>query len=253
MSDAERPPGAQAAREGEEVGPQIGPQIRIQERARLLWRYGRPFGAGEVLMREGTPAHETFLVHEGRVRLLRHVAMTDRSVAVLGAGDLFGEGALLEGATYGSTAVALSDGALLALDRATFRSLLGRDPEVAIRVVEQLARRLRDAEDKIEIMMLRGVQSKVAGTLLKLVSSGAEAPDLEAGTSRATVNISPVELSMRVGLDVDVVKRTMQRLRDRRYLSIVGERVEIADLEALRRLYALLGTKDELAGRSADT
>ncbi len=158
MSDVERAPRAQTAAE------QLGPE----ERASLFARYGRRFSAGETLLREGTPALETLLVHEGRVRLLRRVAMTDRSLAVLRAGDLFGEGALLEGATYGSTAVALSDGALLALDRPTFRSLLGRHPEVAIRVVEQLVRRLRDAEDKIEIMMLRGVQSMVTGTHHKL-------------------------------------------------------------------------------------
>ena len=60
--------------------------------------------------------------------------------------------------------------------------------------------------------------------------------------------VSPVDLSSRVGLDVDTVKRTVQRLRDQQYLRIVGEKVEIPDVDALRRLYALLGTKDELRG-----
>lgn len=247
MSDAERAPRAPRA-QGEDLGP--------QERSSLFGRYGRRFTAGETLLREGTPAKETLLVHEGRVRLLRRVAMTDRSLAILRAGDLFGEGALLEGATYGSTAIALSDGAALVLDRATFRTLLARHPDVATRVVEQLVRRLRAAEDQIEIMMLRGVESKVAGALLKLatgptgVSSDA-AVNVQA--NGAAVTISPLELSMRVGLHVDVVKRTIQRLRDRQYLRVVGERIEIADVEALRQLYVLLGTRDELAGRSTDT
>ena len=60
--------------------------------------------------------------------------------------------------------------------------------------------------------------------------------------------MSPVELSSRVGLDVETVKRAVQRLRDQQYLRIVGERVEIPDLEALRRLYGLLGSKEELRG-----
>ena len=60
--------------------------------------------------------------------------------------------------------------------------------------------------------------------------------------------VSPVDLSSRVGLDVETVKRTVQRLRDQQYLRILGERVEIPDVDALRRLYALLGTKDELRG-----
>jgi hypothetical protein len=60
--------------------------------------------------------------------------------------------------------------------------------------------------------------------------------------------MSPVDLSSRVGLDVDTVKRAVQRLRDQQYVRIVGERVEIPDVDALRRLYALLGSKEELRG-----
>jgi CRP/FNR family cyclic AMP-dependent transcriptional regulator len=210
-----------------------------QERARLVDRYGRRFTAGEVIFKEGTPAREAFLLEEGRVRLLKRVAMVERSLAVVKPGDLFGEGAMLEGTTYGSTAVAMTQGALLALDRETFRALLESCPPVATRAVGQLVRRLRDAEDQIEIMMLRGVQSKVTSALLKLAGKAA---------GSAEVNISPVELSTRVGLDVEAVKRAVQRLRERSYIRIAGERIEIADVDALRRLYVLLGTKEELAG-----
>lgn len=219
---------------------QVADDIGQQERARLLGRYGRQFVASEAIFQEGSPAPEAFLLQEGRVRLLKRVAMTNRSLAVVKPGDLFGEGALLEGATYGSTAVALTDGVLLALDRTTFRSLLEHHPQVAARAIDQLVRRLRDAEDQIEIMMLRGVQSKVTSALLKLAGRI---------SGPAEVTISPVELSTRVGLDVEAVKRTVLRLRERQYIRIIGERIEIPDVESLRRLYTLLGTKDELAGQ----
>jgi CRP/FNR family cyclic AMP-dependent transcriptional regulator len=135
--------------------------------------------------------------------------------------------------------VALTDGVVLALDRETFRALVERHPPIASRAIDQLVSRLRDAEDQIEIMMLRGVQSKVTSALLKLAGQA---------TGPAEVIISPVELSTRVGLDVETVKRTVLRLRDRQYLRITGERIEIPDVEALRRLYTLLGAQDELAG-----
>jgi CRP/FNR family cyclic AMP-dependent transcriptional regulator len=209
-----------------------------QGSARLLGRYGRRFAAGKTLFEEGTPASEAFLVHDGRVRLLKRVAMTERSLAVLREGDLFGEAALIEGTTYGSTAVGLSDGIVLALDRKTFRGLLERHPTVGARVIDQLVRRMRDAEDQIETMMLRGVQSRVTSALLKLAGPA---------TGSAEVSISPVELSARVGLDVEAVKRAVQRLRDRQYIRIAGERIEIPDIDALRRHCTLLGAKDDLA------
>jgi len=227
MDDADRSPPSAAA------------DIEPQERARLLGRFGRRFAAGEALFQEGSPALAAFLLQEGRVRLIRRVAMTERSLAVVKPGELFGEGALLDGGTYGSTAVALTEGTVMALDRDTFRALLSSHPNLAVRAVDQLVRRLRDAEDQIELMMLRGVQSKVTSALLKLAGRA---------TGFVELSISPVELSTRVGLDVEAVKRSVARLRERNYIRISGERIEIPDVDALRRLYALLGTKDELGG-----
>ena len=205
----------------------------------LLEQYGRPFAQGEVLFREGDPASAAYLLQGGRIRLLKRVRMVERSLSVLRAGDLFGEGALLDGAVRSSTAVALSEGVALVLDRSALREIVERIPSLSERILTQLVRRLRDAEDQIEVLMLRDTQSKVISALLKMA---------RASSGPADLSVSPVELSSRVGLDVETVKRAVQRLRDQQYLRIVGERVEIPDLEALRRLYGLLGSKEELRG-----
>jgi len=210
---------------------------------RLHARFGRPFEAGDVIFREGEIGTEAYLLQEGRVRLIKRVRGAERSLMVLKPGDLFGESALLVGAARSSTAIALSSGLALALDQATLHNLLEKNPNVASRIVQQLVRRLRDAEDQIEIMMLTDTQSKVVSALLKLAQAA------RAGsTSAASFTISPMELSTRVGLDVDTVKRAVQQLREGQYLRVEGERLEVPDIEALRRLYALLGVKDEIRG-----
>jgi CRP-like cAMP-binding protein len=205
----------------------------------LLEQYGKPFAQGQVLFREGDPASAVYLLQSGRVRLLKRVRMVERSLSILRTGDLFGEGALLDGAVRSSTAVALSEGVALVLDRPALRDIVERIPALSERILTQLVRRLRDAEDQIEVLMLRDTQSKVISALLKMS---------RATTGPADLSVSPVELSSRVGLDVETVKRAVQRLRDQQYLRIVGERVEIPDLDALRRLYGLLGSKEELRG-----
>jgi CRP/FNR family cyclic AMP-dependent transcriptional regulator len=236
--------------------------IAPQERARLLGRYGRRVTAGTIVFHEGAPATEAFLLQQGRVRLVKRVGVTDRSLALLKAGDLFGEGALSQAATrggragYSSTAAALTEAVMLVLDRETFRGLLGQYPVIAAHVIEQLVRRVGDAEDQIEIMMLRGVQSKVTTAILKLARAGGAGAQLigsgSGGAAATAVTISPVELSTRVGLDVEAVKVAVQRLRDRNYVRITGERIEIPDIEALGQLQILLGTKDELAGTGGE-
>src|SRR5262245_34287192 len=92
----------------------------------LVAQYGRRFTQGEILFREGEPATHAFLLQQGRVRLLKRVRMVERSVSVLRPGDLFGEGAIIDGAFRMSTAVALSEGIVLSLDKPSLRHIIER-------------------------------------------------------------------------------------------------------------------------------
>jgi CRP-like cAMP-binding protein len=213
------------------------------ERDRLLARYGRHFRKGEVIFREGDEATEGYLLQEGRVRLLKKVGSVERSLMVLKPNELFGETALLDGARRNSTAVALADSSALALDQTTLRRMLETSPSVALRLVNQLVRRLRDAEDQIEIMMLRDAQAKIVHALIRLAETSSASP----GRSRL-LEISPMDLSSRVGLDVNTVKRGIQQLRDGNYIRIVDEHLEVTDLEALGQLHSLLSLKQEIRG-----
>lgn len=211
----------------------------------LIARFGRSFQPGEVIYREGEPGTEAYLLEEGRVRLLKKVRGAERSLMVLKPGDLFGESALLPGAERSSTAVALSAGLALAIDQTTLQNLLEHNAGIASRIVKQLVRRLRDAEDQIELIMLTDVQSKIVSALLKLAQQARE----PGGTS-ALFTVSPMELATRVGLDVDTVKRSVQKLREGQYIRVADERLEVPDIEGLRKLYALLGQKDEVASEA---
>lgn len=215
---------------------------RAPESARLYQRFGRPFNMGDVIFREGDLGRDAYLLEEGRVRLIKKVRGVERNLMVLKPGDLFGESALIVGATRSSTAIALSAGMALALDQSTLQNLLEHSPKVAARMVQQLVRRLRDAEDQIEIMMLSDTQSKVVAALLKLAQQARD------NGADASFTVSPMELSTRVGLDVDTVKRAVQQLREGQYVRVNDERLEVPDLDAMRRLYGLLGVKDELRG-----
>jgi CRP/FNR family transcriptional regulator, cyclic AMP receptor protein len=213
---------------------------------RLLARYGRRFAPGTVVFREGEPSDVVFLLQSGRIRLFKQVGAMERSLRVVRPGDLFGELALLEGSRRQSTAVALDESLALAFDHATFHQVAQTNPDVGLRVIEQIVRRLRDAEDQIEILMVRDHQSKVVVALMKLAQRELANPDQSGG--QVTLQISPLELSAQVGLDVEVVKRVVSQLRETGYVRIQEERVELSSLETLRELYSLLSIKDQLRG-----
>jgi CRP/FNR family transcriptional regulator, cyclic AMP receptor protein len=222
-----------------------------EAQSRLLSRYGRRFAAGTVLFRDGEAATEAFLLQDGRVRLLKQAGRMERSLRVVRPGELFGESALIRGASRSSTAVALDDVVTLAFDHATFEQVLATSPEVAGRVLNQLIRRMRDAEDQIEILMLRDGQSKVVVALLKFAQQeAAAAHDSGVDGTHVSFTLSPLELSAQVGMDVDSVKRIVSQLRESGHVRIQDERVEVPSLDSLRDLYSLLGIKDQLRGEA---
>jgi CRP-like cAMP-binding protein len=207
---------------------------------RLFERFGRSYSGGEIIFAEDDESSEVFMIIDGRVRMIKRVRLVERDITILKPGDIFGEAALVRGHRHPASAVSLGECKVLAFEVDDFETLLRDQPEIALKLVGQLVRRLQASEERIENMMLRDSQSKIVNTLIKL----AQVTQPEGG--RTMLNISPIELSSRIGLDVDSVKRGILQLKENRYIGIVGEKLEVYDVESLRKLYRLMGMKEEL-------
>jgi voltage-gated potassium channel len=111
----------------------IGASV-IAEVARML--RPRDYPAGAVIVRRGEPGDCMFFVAEGEVEIqLRPEAL------YLGAGQFFGEMALLTGAPRNATVVASQACTLLTLDIVEFRELMARQPDLARTIQEESDRR----------------------------------------------------------------------------------------------------------------
>ncbi len=99
---------------------------------------------GKTVFEAGDAAEALYIVLSGRVRILESAGGEQREVAELGAGDYFGENALLEEVTHTRSAVTSEETELLVLPKESFRALLESNPELAARLEATLE--LRDAE-----------------------------------------------------------------------------------------------------------
>jgi ABC-type lipoprotein export system ATPase subunit len=102
---------------------------------------------GSVIVREGDPADDFFIITEGEVEiLLRHPGSTEVVVNRLGSGEYFGEIALLHGGTRRNTVRVGPDrpAEVMALDRETFDQLV-RESEPARRELRRVAEARLDA------------------------------------------------------------------------------------------------------------
>lgn len=96
------------------------------------------FTANTPLVRQGQPATAFYVILDGRVR----VEVPGRPVE-LGAGDFFGEMALIDGEPRSATIVSLSDVYAMVIARPKFLKLLEAEPKIALAIMATQTRRMR--------------------------------------------------------------------------------------------------------------
>lgn len=94
------------------------------------------------IVREGEPARTFYVVLDGTVSVTRK----GRRIGKLGAGDAFGEMALLTESPRAATIVADSEVLTMCLSRTNFNKVLKSEPAVSLALLKTLAERLRASE-----------------------------------------------------------------------------------------------------------
>ncbi len=99
------------------------------------------FGAGRTVVRFGSRGNAFFVIVEGTAKVLE--GYSTRAFARLGPGDFFGELALLDGGPRTASVVAETALVAIRIPRAGFLKILRSEPEVGLKLLEELSRRLR--------------------------------------------------------------------------------------------------------------
>ena len=189
-----------------------------------LDRFARDFAAGAVLFEEGQPGDNMYIVLTGEVEIRRQVGDSERVLAVLPAGEFFGEMAILNARPRSATAVVRSDARLLVIDGTTFEAMLRARPEIALRMIRALATRLESANQHVELLLLPTPNHRVAQCLRHMAEEQLQL----AGTpfSQGTAILvpkQPADIAERVGLPLHEVEQVLERLRTARLVLRAGD------------------------------
>lgn len=242
----------------------------------VLDRLAREFAAGTVLFEEGEPGDHMYIVVSGEVELRRQVGDAERVLAVLPAGEFFGEMAILNGRPRSATAVVRSAARLFVIDGTTFEAMLRARPEIALRIIKALATRLDGANQHVELLLLPTADHRVVQCLRHLAEAqlqlatrarggrhrartaadGAEPPaepraaSIPGHGTEVLVPKRAADIAERVGLSVDEVEQVINRLRAARLVlspsdaGIAGEGFIVPEVGRLLEFLEFLSLKD---------
>ncbi len=131
----------------------------------------RRFEPGQVVFREGDASDTCYVVREGHARAIReHGDGRTITLATFGPGDFFGELAMFEDELRSATVEAIEPIAVVAVLGPDMRRLMTEHPEISMRLVVALGRRLRETNERLSRQSFQTVQSRVAVALSELVA-----------------------------------------------------------------------------------
>lgn len=191
--------------------------------------FPRTYTTGQVICLEGEAGEYVYLLEKGWVKAVRTATDGREQAALfLHDGEFFGDEAVFSGSAYPVTLIALEKVTTWAIEGADLIGLANRYQALAMACLEHLSIRVLYYIQLVEDLGLRGVQARIAHTLLQ----HAELRDghlMIPRRSWATLD----EMSVRLGTVRDVLSRSLKALETDGILRLERSQIIILDPQKL--------------------
>ncbi len=194
-----------------------------------------------MLFREGEGGDTMYVLQSGAVRITKTVKGEEKTLAILGAGEFFGEMAILNAKPRNATAIVEEPSRVLVLGARTFEQMVVSNAEIAVRMVKKLARRLDSANELIEVLMHRDPKARVIlGLSREAETRGEPQPD-----GSVLVPMGSAELAEQVGLDEKETVDVLKRLHRLRIVEPTERGLIVTQVARLEEFYAFLEMREK--------
>lgn len=191
----------------------------------------RPYGPGEVLFSEGEPCKGLYIVVSGRVRVFKtSISGREQVLTVEGPGATVAELPVFDGGSYPASGSAIEKTEVLFISRGDLRAICLEKPEVSLKMLQVVGKRLRRLVGIIEELSFTTVRHRLISWLLRQATTD--------GTpgARGTVfllNASHQELASQIGTVRELVSRNLARLQAQSLIEMNGREITVLDREGL--------------------
>lgn len=188
----------------------------------------RRFAAGEMLFWEGEPCTGIFLLTQGSAKIFKtSVAGREMMLALETAPCTVAELPLFDGGPYPASVRAVEPVVTLFINKSDFHQVCRQFPDVALKLLAVVGRRLRHLVGVVESMTFGSVTQRLARLLLDIST--------QAGADEFDLTLTHQELASRLGTVREVVSRNLARFRAEGLVQIQGHQLRILDRESLQR------------------
>lgn len=195
----------------------------------------KSFKKGELLVFEGETMNSLFIINKGQTKAFRNTQDgREQILHLFSEGDFFGERNLLRDQVSNYNVEALEETHVCLIHKHDFQMMVKEHPDIALKVMEELCRRLDRLENTVETMGTRTVEARVSSVLLEFADKyGKPHP-------RGTMIELPLSregIANYIGLTRETVSRKMSLLQDEGIIEMNGnKKVLLLNRSVLERL-----------------
>jgi CRP/FNR family cyclic AMP-dependent transcriptional regulator len=180
----------------------------------------RSYPRSAVVITEGDEATSMFIIASGSVKVYHTEADGKENILnTLGAGQHFGELALVDDAPRSASVMTLEPSRLLVLSKTAFKECLAESPEIAYHLIAQLAHEVRRLTETVNLMG-RDVYGRIKG----LLESMAVEKD---GVLVIDQQMTQQDIANRIASSREMVSRVLKELKNGGYLEEQDKRIVI--------------------------
>lgn len=186
----------------------------------------------QVIYLPGDPGEQVYFINGGRVKCSKVTRDgKELTLAYRGAGQLFGELSVVDGAPREEMAEAMKNAIITEVPRDVFTDLLLGDAALAFKFACTVGERRKALETKLEHLVFRDVQAKLAALLLELGDEyGVESDEgLQIG-----LKITHQEMANLIGSTRETISLTLAQFKKKGLLNMNGRTVVLLDQEGLK-------------------
>ena len=183
----------------------------------------RRYPKNATIVEEGLPGDYMYVIRDGRVKVTK--ASEDGREKIMDffeSGAFFGEMSLLDRAPRSASVKTLEPVRLLALSRKDFLDLLTRSSSLALAVIQELSRRLRETGEQASSMSFQRVKERTRGLFLRIARA-----DPSDETRRMTPSLTHQQIADMIGTSRETVTRAIKQLKQDDWLGQEGKRYVI--------------------------
>jgi CRP/FNR family transcriptional regulator, dissimilatory nitrate respiration regulator len=197
----------------------------------------RSIAKGSYLFHEGAAAEGFYVVQKGAINVHRvSAAGKEQVIYVFRPGESMAEASLASDRGYPANARAIEASMVVVVPKAPFLALIGRKPELGLRMLGSMSQHLRVLVGLVEDLTLKDVETRFLNWLVKRL------PRQATGAISIELGMTKRVLAAQLATTSETLSRTFAKLRDEKLVDVRGSTVRVRDAVALdTRFRQLLG------------